>query len=79
MVSHEGAHAAAAASAAMPPAGGEHEVERELSADQLSLRSVANTVRVDIRKLDHLMNVVGELAIVRSAVSRINETHPWAP
>ena len=46
---------------------------RELSADQLSLRSVANTVRVDIRKLDHLMNVVGELAIVRSAVARITE------
>ena len=46
---------------------------REMSADQLSLRSVANTVRVDIGKLDHLMNVVGELAIVRSAVDRITE------
>lgn len=42
-------------------------------ADQLSLRSVANTVRVDISKLDHLMNVVGELAIVRSSVSRLTE------
>ena len=38
---------------------------------QASLRSVANSVRVDIRKLDHLMNVVGELALVRSAVNRI--------
>jgi two-component system chemotaxis sensor kinase CheA len=38
---------------------------------QASLRSVANSVRVDIRKLDHLMNVVGELALVRSAVGRI--------
>jgi len=46
---------------------------KEMSADQLSLRSVANTVRVDIRKLDHLMNVVGELAIVRSAVARMTE------
>lgn len=36
-----------------------------------SARSVADSVRVDIRKLDHLMNVVGELALVRSAVSRI--------
>lgn len=36
-----------------------------------SLRSVADSVRVDIRKLDHLMNVVGELALVRSAVGRI--------
>tara|TARA_B100001750_G_scaffold229282_1_gene224514 strand:- start:2556 stop:4655 length:2100 start_codon:yes stop_codon:yes gene_type:complete len=49
------------------------ERERDLSADALSLRSVANTVRVDIRKLDHLMNVVGELAIVRSAVARITD------
>lgn len=46
---------------------------KELSADHLSLRSVANTVRVDIQKLDHLMNIVGELAIVRSAVSRVTE------
>jgi two-component system chemotaxis sensor kinase CheA len=38
---------------------------------QASIRSIANSVRVDIRKLDHLMNVVGELALVRSAVNRI--------
>ncbi|MDB4974139.1 MAG: CheA signal transduction histidine kinase [Myxococcaceae bacterium] len=57
------------------PAGGLDRV----GADALSLRSVANTVRVNIQKLDHLMNVVGELAIVRSAVSQITErlrTHP---
>ncbi|MBX3233045.1 MAG: chemotaxis protein CheA [Labilithrix sp.] len=40
---------------------------------ELTLRSVTQTVRVDIRKLDHLMNIVGELAIVRSAVSRLAE------
>ncbi len=40
-------------------------------ASQASLRSVANSVRVDIRKLDHLMNVVGELALVRSAIGRV--------
>ncbi len=39
----------------------------------LSLRSVSQTVRVDIRKLDHLMNVVGELAVVRAAISRMSE------
>lgn len=50
----------------------DHE-EHDGGADQLSLRSVTNTVRVDIRKLDHLMNVVGELAIVRSVVGRLNE------
>lgn len=38
-----------------------------------SLRSVAQTVRVDINKLDHLMNIVGELAIVRGAFSRLTE------
>jgi two-component system chemotaxis sensor kinase CheA len=38
---------------------------------QASIRSVADSVRVDIRKLDHLMNVVGELALVRSAVTRV--------
>ena len=44
-----------------------------VGADALSLRSVANTVRVNIQKLDHLMNVVGELAIVRGAVAQITE------
>ena len=45
--------------------------QSEEDPSQASLRSVANSVRVDIRKLDHLMNVVGELALVRSAVNRI--------
>lgn len=44
---------------------------REVSADALSLRGVTKTVRVDISKLDHLMNIVGELAIVRSGVSKL--------
>jgi two-component system chemotaxis sensor kinase CheA len=38
-----------------------------------SLRSLTQTVRVDIRKLDNLMNVVGELAIVRGALARLSE------
>jgi two-component system chemotaxis sensor kinase CheA len=38
-----------------------------------SLRSVTQTVRVDIRRLDHLMNIVGELAIVRSSLARLAE------
>jgi two-component system chemotaxis sensor kinase CheA len=45
--------------------------QSEEDPNQASLRSVANSVRVDIRKLDHLMNVVGELALVRSAINRI--------
>jgi two-component system chemotaxis sensor kinase CheA len=36
-------------------------------------RAVAQTVRVDIRKLDALMNVVGELAIVKNALARLAE------
>ncbi|MCP4675879.1 MAG: chemotaxis protein CheA [Deltaproteobacteria bacterium] len=47
-----------------------------VSADEeqsLTLRSVSQTVRVDIRKLDRLMNAVGELAIVRKSITRIGE------
>ena len=36
-------------------------------------RNVAQTVRVDIRKLDALMNVVGELAIVKNSLARLAE------
>ncbi|MBW2446960.1 MAG: chemotaxis protein CheA [Deltaproteobacteria bacterium] len=36
-----------------------------------SLRSISETVRVDIRKLDELMNLVGELVIQRSAIESV--------
>ena len=39
-----------------------------------TLRSVSQTVRVDIRKLDHLMNVVGELALARAGIRSVLET-----
>ncbi|MGD0675671.1 MAG: chemotaxis protein CheA [Polyangiaceae bacterium] len=42
-------------------------------AGEMSLRSISQTVRVDIRKLDRLMTIVGELAIVRTAISRLTE------
>ncbi len=51
---------------AQPSAGG-------LVDPSASLRSVSQTVRVDIRRLDHLMNIVGELAIVRGALARLAE------
>lgn len=44
-----------------------------MGADALAVRTVAKTVRVDIEKLDHLMNVVGELGIVKSAAGRLLE------
>jgi two-component system chemotaxis sensor kinase CheA len=40
---------------------------------EVSLRSLTSVVRVDIRKLDHLMNVVGELGTVRAALARLVE------
>jgi two-component system, chemotaxis family, sensor kinase CheA len=40
-------------------------------AAELSLKSVAQTVRVDIRKLDHLMNIVGELGIARAGMQAV--------
>ena len=36
-----------------------------------SLKSISNTVRVDIRKLDELMNLVGELVIQRGAIGAL--------
>jgi two-component system chemotaxis sensor kinase CheA len=48
--------------------------EHAADADAIQvMRSVAQTVRVDIRKLDGLMNVVGELAIVKGTLSRVAE------
>jgi two-component system chemotaxis sensor kinase CheA len=43
-------------------------------AAEVSLRSVTQTVRVDIRKLDLLMNIVGELSIVRNAIGRLTDS-----
>ena len=36
-----------------------------------SLRSISDTVRVDIRKLDELMNLVGELVIQRNSIAGV--------
>ena len=38
-----------------------------------SLRSISRTVRVDIDKLDLLMNIVGELVLSKSAITNIGE------
>jgi two-component system chemotaxis sensor kinase CheA len=55
------AHAVSAPARAPAPGG------------EVSLRSVSQTVRVDIRKLDRLMTIVGELAIVKTAIARLAE------
>jgi two-component system, chemotaxis family, sensor kinase CheA len=41
---------------------------------ELTLKSVAQTVRVDIRKLDNLMNIVGELAIAKAGFQNLYDT-----
>jgi two-component system, chemotaxis family, sensor kinase CheA len=46
---------------------------RQQPGGEMSLRSVSQTVRVDIRKLDRLMTIVGELAIVKTAIARLAE------
>jgi two-component system, chemotaxis family, sensor kinase CheA len=46
------------------------EVDALTSGSELgSLKSISETVRVDIRKLDELMNLVGELVIQRGAIA----------
>jgi two-component system chemotaxis sensor kinase CheA len=50
-----------------------HELKPVPGLQAASLKSVSQTVRVDIRKLDSLMNIVGELAIVRASLARIME------
>ena len=41
--------------------------------DEVSLRSVSQTVRVDIEKLDRLMNVVGELVVSKTNLQRLSD------
>jgi len=59
----------------VPPAPVEAAGDDEIAAMEpaASLKAVTQTVRVDIRKLDHLMNIVGELSIVRGVLSRLSD------
>ena len=45
----------------------------EPRADATGIKSVSNTVRVDIYKLDSLMNVVGEMHLVKNIIGRITK------
>jgi two-component system chemotaxis sensor kinase CheA len=60
------ARPAAAVEAAAPVAA--ERVERE---EELSLRSLSQTVRVDISRLDHVMNIVGELIIEKTQLESL--------
>lgn len=46
---------------------------READAAETSLRSISRTVRVDIGKLDSLMNIVGELVLSKGMIGTIAE------
>jgi two-component system chemotaxis sensor kinase CheA len=54
------------------PSEGESEVQTPVAPELDSLRSISETVRVDIRKLDELMNLVGELVIQRASIGEIS-------
>ena len=45
----------------------------EPKAEAGALRSVSNTVRVDIYKLDNLMNIVGEMHLLKNVIGRIGK------
>ena len=51
----------------------ERGLKKKQKEQALSLRSVSQSVRVDIGKLDHLMNVVGELNIIRNSITKISD------
>lgn len=57
--------AVSAISSQMPPAAS------PVADDQLTAKSMSRTVRVDIGKLDELMNIVGELVLSQSTISDI--------
>ncbi len=52
-----------------PPAPAEAAAPQE--EEELSLRSLSRTVRVDISRLDHVMNIVGELIIDKAQIENL--------
>ena len=63
--------AAPAVSAAKPELAASAAVGAKDSSQEGSARSFTSTVRVDIAKLDHLMTIVGELALAKGAISQL--------
>ncbi len=56
-----------------PVAYAEGRKTEEPRTDMSALKSVSNTVRVDVYKLDHLMNAVGEMHLIKNIVGRITK------
>jgi two-component system, chemotaxis family, sensor kinase CheA len=62
------------------PAPAPDDAELAVVDDAASLRSISRTVRVDIEKLDNLMNIVGELVLSKGAINRlVDEIKPHIP
>lgn len=49
-------------------------IAAEAPEEDLSLRSISQTVRVDISKLDHVMNIVGELIIEKTQLDSLTRS-----
>ena len=49
-------------------------VAADATEEDLSLRSISRTVRVDISKLDHVMNIVGELIIEKTQLDSLTRS-----
>ncbi|MEK6372918.1 MAG: chemotaxis protein CheA [Acidobacteriota bacterium] len=56
---------------AAAPAAADITLPSESSEEDLSLRSISQTVRVDIAKLDHVMNIVGELIVEKTQLDTL--------
>jgi len=54
---------------------GGHAIPEAPADEDMSLRSLSQTVRVDIAKLDHVMNIVGELIIERTQLETLTRSH----
>ncbi len=55
------------------PAEADAAATTETAAERAFLKSVSRTVRVDIRRLDRLMNLIGELGLTRMAYQRLSD------
>ncbi|HYO79535.1 MAG TPA: chemotaxis protein CheA [Thermoanaerobaculia bacterium] len=63
--------AALAPAAPIAATAGAPALEAVAPEEELSLRSLSQTVRVDISKLDHVMNIVGELIIEKTQLETL--------
>jgi two-component system, chemotaxis family, sensor kinase CheA len=56
----------------VPPEPAEESKDQETAISEDTLRSISNTVRVDIEKLDEVINVIGELVISKTLISNLS-------